>query len=183
MDMHQYASLHPATAGRQDAPVARLLCTRFAEQVPRGAPLPRGAGPHRVASPARRRAGAHLPPPASIWWPHGADAGDGSLRGHPARRGSRHADRPDPAAPEFSRRQGGPHQPALCRKGTPSWQGSFGLQRFPTICPCWVGGEPSPCGPTCPRPAPVPRSWAGPSGPGQLHLHPRTKKRPSGLFF
>ena len=140
MDMHQYMAFTLQPLAGKTRQWLDSLCTRFAEQVLRDRIYPEGW--HASSGTASAvTSWCSSPPPASIWWPHGADAGDGSLRGHPARRGGRHADRPDPRHPQLSRGQGGPYQPAVCRQRQPL-AGEPRLQRLPQRPAAAAGGDP-----------------------------------------
>ena len=162
---YRYMAFTPATrwqAGRASGstPSAPVLPSRCCAS----ASTPRGGGTHPVASPARRRAGAHLRPPASIWWPHGADAGDGSLRGHPCstREAGMLTGQTRGTLQVFAK-AGWPASASSLPERHASWQGELRLQRFPQrSCP-YCGRVSHPMGQSGPAPAPVRRgSWAGP---------------------
>jgi HAD superfamily phosphoserine phosphatase-like hydrolase len=154
MDMHQYMAFTLQPLAGKSRQWLSQQCHHFAEQVLRERLYPEGLA--RIEWHRERgdelvlisASGEHLVAPMAQML--GMDHCVAILLDEE----EGHADRPDPRHPEFSRRQGGPHQPALCRAGQPL-AGELWLQRLPQRSAHAAGGEPSPCGQSGPRAAPV----------------------------
>ncbi len=170
MDMHQYMAFTLQPLAGESRQWLNQQCHHFAEQVLRERLYPEGLA--RIEWHRERgdelvlisASGEHLVAPMAkmLGMDHCVaillDEEEGMLTGQT--RGTL----------EFSRRQGGPHQPALCRAGTASGRGALATATPTTICPCCGAvSHPHAVNPA-PRCASAPLSWAGPCGHGSGSL-------------